>query len=182
MIIELQNFVDKDIVEEIKDSVKLFLPKVKNHAYNRDGLSVNITQNEQLKNLDCKINEILSNLQSQILTQRYKPIYESGSSDFEYHLYEAGDVCQLHADSEFSQVNSKSSLIRYASVILHLNTVKNGGELIFPNQNKSIKTESGKIVIFPPYGMYQHYTTPSIENREVIVTWFVYKNINAIQI
>jgi len=55
--------------------------------------------------------------------------------------------------------------------------VHEGGELVFPVQNKKIKTEVGKIVVFPPYGMYQHYTTPSDEPREVIVSWFVYNNL-----
>jgi hypothetical protein len=58
--------------------------------------------------------------------------------------------------------------------------VHEGGELIFPEQNKSIKTEEGKLVIFPPYGMYGHYTTPSNEPREVIVAWFVYDGINVV--
>jgi hypothetical protein len=52
-----------------------------------------------------------------------------------------------------------------------------GGELIFPAQNKAIKTEKGKIVVFPPYATHGHYTTPSPEVREVVVTWFVYSDI-----
>jgi hypothetical protein len=67
--------------------------------------------------------------------------------------------------------------LRYASVTLHLNTVHEGGELVFPAQNKKVKTEEGKIVIFPPYGMFGHYTTPSEEPREVVVTWFIYANM-----
>ena len=42
---------------------------------------------------------------------------------------------------------------------------------------KSRKTVKGKVVIFPPYGMYGHYVTPSSTPREVIVSWFVYQGI-----
>ena len=119
-------------------------------------------------------------LQRDVLEYRYKAVIKSsGSSDFEYHLYKAGDICRCHADGEivFNKETSNTTLLRYASVIVHLNTVNEGGELVFPNQNTKIKTEAGKVVIFPPYGFYQHYTTPSNENREVVVTWFVYNGI-----
>ena len=183
MIIELPNYIDSETIAEISNSVKPFLPKSKQHTFNRDGFTVNITQNKELIKLDNKINNIFVVLQRDILEHRYRPaIKSSGSSDFEYHLYEAGDICRCHSDSELSRhPNENISLIRYASVIIHLNTVNEGGELVFPNQNTKIKTEAGKVVIFPPYGFYQHYTTPSNENREVVVTWFVYNGINVIK-
>jgi hypothetical protein len=81
-------------------------------------------------------------------------------------------VCHTHSDGE-----AVSGLLRYASVVMHLNTIEEGGELVFPNQNKSVKTEEGKVVIFPPYGMFEHYSTPADVAREVIVTWFVYNNV-----
>jgi hypothetical protein len=180
MILELSNYIDLETVEEIKNNVRPFLTKNKHHAYNRDGYTLNITKTKELTELDAKIAGILRNLQQNVIRQRYKPRNSSGSSDFEYHLYEPGDICRCHTDGEFNFGENRNSLVRYASVVLHLNTVKEGGELVFPNQNKSIKTESGKVVVFPPYGMYEHYTTPSTESREVIVTWFVYNDINAV--
>jgi hypothetical protein len=65
------------------------------------------------------------------------------------------------------------------SVVLHLNTPKDGGDLVFPAFNKTIKTEAKKLVLFPPYNYVKHYTTESTTNRDVIVSWFVYKNIVA---
>jgi predicted 2-oxoglutarate/Fe(II)-dependent dioxygenase YbiX len=184
MIIELPNYVDEQTIAEIRNSVKPFLPQSKHHAFNRDGYTVNITKNDELKELDQKINTIFVRLQNDILTQRYKPaVGNSGSSDFEYHLYQAGDICRCHSDSEIIITPERpSSLLRYASVVLHLNTMVEGGELVFPDQNQKIKTEAGKVVIFPPYGFYQHYTTPSNEDREVLVTWFVYNGINVIAV
>ena len=105
----------------------------------------------------------------------------SADSGYEYHIYDSQEICNYHGDGEFDH-NGSEIRIRYASVTLHLNTIKEGGELIFPNQNKKVKTEAGKIVIFPPYNMFGHYTTPSEEPREIIVTWFLYRGIKAIEV
>jgi predicted 2-oxoglutarate/Fe(II)-dependent dioxygenase YbiX len=184
MIIELLNYIDAKTIAEIRNSVKPFLPKQKRGQFNRDGFTVNITENKELTELDNKINDIFINLQKDILEYKYRPaIKSSGSSDFEYHLYEAGDICRCHTDGEINLSSEKNySLIRYASVVIHLNTINEGGELVFPNQNIKVKTEAGKVVIFPPYGFYEHYTTPSNEDREVLVTWFVYNGVNAVRI
>ena len=96
---------------------------------------------------------------------------------YEYHIYNPNDICRYHSDGELQDNSKPHTLLRYASVVLHLNTVTEGGELVFPNQNKSIKTEEGKLVIFPPYGMFAHYTTPSNQKREVLVSWLVYDGL-----
>ena len=178
MIIELPNYADLDLVEEIKNSVTPFVPKNSRHTYFRDGKSVHISEVSELKNLDNKLQQFFVLLSKNVIHQRYRPGYA-------YHIYEPGQICNIHADGEVvfendgvSQTEKKVAFLRYASVVLHLNTPKNGGEIVFPSQNKIIKTEAGKVVIFPPYGMYQHYTTPSDDPREVLVTWFVYSNLN----
>ena len=175
MILEFPNYLDSETTKEIRDAVKPFISDKKETAYNRDGNKVNITQIPELKNLDDKLHKIFEKIQTDIIQQRYKPQNISADSGYEYHKYNPNDVCHYHVDGEISK-----TLLRYASVVLHLNTVHEGGELVFPSQNKSIKTEEGKLVIFPPYGMYGHYTTPSNETREVLVTWFVYSNVNVI--
>jgi hypothetical protein len=180
MILEFPNYLDLETTKEIRESVKPFISNKKETTYNRDGNTVNITDIPELKNLDDKLHKIFMKIQSDVLQHRYKPLYESADSGYEYHKYNPNEVCHYHSDGEFTNPKENKTLLRYASVILHLNTVHEGGELIFPGQNKSIKTEEGKLIIFPPYGLYSHYTTPSNETREIIVTWFVYNNINVI--
>jgi len=180
MILEFPNYLDSETTKEIREAVKPFISHKKETEYNRDGNTVRITDIPELKNLDDKLHEIFIKIQTDIIQHRYKPIYSSADSGYEYHLYNPKEICHFHADGEFSNPKSSKPLLRYASVVLHLNTVHEGGELVFPEQNKSIKTEEGKLVIFPPYGMYGHYTTPSNEPREVMVTWFVYNNVNVI--
>ena len=181
MILEFPNYLDSETTKEIRDAVKPFISHKKETAYNRDGNTVFITEISELKDLDNKLHEIFTKVQSSIIQNRYKPQSRSADSGYEYHLYNPNDICHYHADGEFSDLKSGKTFLRYASVVLHLNTVHEGGELVFPEQNKSVKTEEGKLVIFPPYGMYGHYTTPSNEPREVIVTWFVYDGINVVK-
>jgi len=179
LILEFPNYLDSETTKEIRDAVKPFISCKKETAYNRDGNTVNITNTPELKKLDDKLHKIFVKAQKDIIQQRYKPTFSSADSGYEYHIYHPKDICHFHSDGEFA--SNGNTLLRYASVILHLNTVHEGGELVFPEQDIKIKTEEGKLVIFPPYGMYGHYTTPSNEPREVLVTWFVYDGINVVK-
>jgi hypothetical protein len=181
LILEFPNYLDLETTKQIRDAAKPFISHKKETAYNRDGNTVFISEIPKLKDLDNKLHKIFVKVQEDIIQNRYKPQRASADSGYEYHLYNPNDICHYHADGEFSNPQDNKTLLRYASVVLHLNTVHEGGELIFPEQNKSVKTEEGKLVIFPPYGMYGHYTTPSTEPREVIVTWFVYDGINVVK-
>ena len=126
MIIELPGFVDTSLTSKIREAVKGHKPKFGHHAFNRDGKTVAITHVPELKEIDDKLSEIFQRVQQTIVRQRYKPIYPSADTGYEYHLYRPGDVCHHHADSEFSAPADDGSMLRYASVVLHLNTVNNG--------------------------------------------------------
>jgi hypothetical protein len=178
MILEFPNHVSDKDIDTILSAVHPHVENGQTHVYNRDGKTVNITKTEELKEVDKLLQDIFADVHKSLVSQRYRPIRGSADQDYEYHRYDKEQICHYHADGEFAgDVNEAGCLLRYASVILHLNTVKEGGELIFPAQNKAIKTEKGKIVVFPPYATYGHYTTPSPEVREVVVTWFVYSDI-----
>jgi len=177
MIIELPNYVDEATVQKIRALCSSHLAKgVYKYGTYRDGKTVSITnlaeQHNDLKELDKILHGIFNELQSSFLVRRFKPKYDSGDSGYEYHCYAPGEICHSHSDGEVS-----NGLLRYASVVLHLNSIEVGGDLVFSNQNKTIKTEAGKVVIFPPYGMFEHYSTSADVPREVIVTWFVYNNV-----
>lgn len=183
MILEYPNFVDLETVEEIRQTIKPLVGEKVKAQSNRDGFTVDISRTPELAELDKKVQKIFMRAQSDVIQLRYRPNQPSADSGYEYHIYRPGDICHVHCDGEVTptdKYNDKAPyFIRYASVVLHLNTVNEGGELIFPAQNKKVKTEAGKLVVFPPYGMYQHYTSPSEETREVIVTWFIYANFRA---
>lgn len=178
MILEYKNYVSNEFVDEICRQVIPFIDqsaKGSTTTYNRDGITVDLTDaaksNEQIKELDCKLLNIFSKLSSEIVDRRYKPQYSSGDSGYEYHLYRPGDICHYHSDGEIS-----NGLLRYATVILFL-TDNDDGELVFPSQNIEVKPEKGKVVVFPPYGFFGHYAKPSVKNREILMTWFVYNGV-----
>jgi hypothetical protein len=176
MIIEMPNYISADDVASIREAVLPYINKP-TYTYNREGTSVLISKTPELIDIDKKLQGIFSSLYGNVIAPRYKPALASGDQGYEYHIYRPGDICHYHIDSEVAQATDRSRFqLRYASVILHLTTNEDGGDLIFPAQKQSIKTEAGKIVVFPPYGMYGHYTTPSSTPREVIVSWFIYKN------
>jgi len=177
MIIEIPNYVGENVLNQVKESVKPFLPFAGPATY-RNGKTVSISKTLGLEEVDGVLCNVFTDIQQNIVRKRFNPPpnRESGDSGYEYHLYSPNEICEMHSDYEFSS-DEPESLLRYATVILHLNNVSSGGDMVFPAQHKRIKTEAGKVVIFPPYGMFPHYTTPSEEPREVVVTWFVYGDV-----
>jgi predicted 2-oxoglutarate/Fe(II)-dependent dioxygenase YbiX len=176
MIIEVDDYLSSDIVEYLKQNIR---PFVSTHgqpnSYNRSGSTVEISKVDELLPVHNELQKIYQNIKLYV-REFYKPSY-SGMSDtgYEYHIYNPGDICKMHSDSELIAGVDE---LRYASVVLHLNTVDDGGELVFPAQDKTVKTRAGKLVIFPPYGMFSHYTTPSSQQREVIVSWLTYDGVH----
>lgn len=184
MIFELPDFVSKENLEFINSKLcsneNISKLSIKSGSY-RDGKTIMISSDPNLKELDSFLfSNIFGSYELiNFINRRYLPKYEIGDSGYEFHRYAPGDICHIHSDGEvsFSDTPGQEVMLRFASIVLHLNTPSSGAELIFPSLNKSVKTEAGKLVIFPPYGFSQHYTTESPDNRDVIVTWFVYKDI-----
>ena len=182
MILEFPRYVTEEAVLYIREATTRYGTNSDADTYsgNREGTSLMITGTPGLEEVDAKINSIMLGIQEEI-SGIYETSFGSGDNGYEYHKYSVGQVCKTHTDGvvDMNTLNATGvSSIRYASVVLHL-TTNTGGELVFPNQNKSIKTEVGKVVVFPPHGTHRHYTTPAVEDREVIVTWFTLVNIYA---
>jgi hypothetical protein len=172
MILEFDGFVGDAFVSEINRSVAPYLTEGKtNIAYNRDGYTVPVSQIEGLRDIDAKICSLFSEFQSNILQHRYRPQFSSADTGYEYHLYKPKDICHFHADGEVA-----GHFLRYATAILFL-TDNDDGELVFPSQNIEIKPQKGKLVVFPPTGVFSHYSKPAKEERIILMTWFVYNGI-----
>lgn len=72
------------------------------------------------------------------------------SREYSVHLlrYEQGGFLPAHQDHGVSS--------RVLSVVMYLNDDYEGGEMLFPNSNVSIKPEAGSIVFFPSNFLYVH--------------------------
>src|SRR6056300_312185 len=80
----------------------------------------------------------------------------------------------MHIDSVFqNKIHSSQQPVRILSCIICLNDDYEGGELIFPSQNRTIKLKKGQILLFPPYWTHPHYSEKLKNNtfRYTINTW-----------
>jgi hypothetical protein len=172
MILEYKKYAPDEFVDNIRQRVSLFVDKTNQRTlYNRDGITVNVTKTPELNDLDAQLCQFFNCVSSDVVAQRYKPQYPAADTGYEYHLYRPGDICHYHADGEVAE-----GMLRYATVMLFL-TDNEDGELVFPLQNTEVRPEKGKLVVFPPYGFFGHYSKPSLKNREILMTWFVYNSI-----
>jgi hypothetical protein len=61
------------------------------------------------------------------------------------------------------------------SAVMYLNDNYNGGELVFPKQNITIKPSAGSVIVFPSYPPYYHDPQPVISGSKYMCPVFCYK-------
>ena len=66
----------------------------------------------------------------------------------------------------------ESMELRHLTFVMFLNSVAEGGELEFVNQDLRIAPEEGKAVIFPSGWTHSHHTLPPNETRYVFQLWW----------
>lgn len=189
LVLEYPNFISSEKIDWIRKVMQKHMNLCSTNSYNREGNSIHITMqsknNNEMKEVDDYLFSVFGELSKKI-SDIYKPRYDVSDSGYEYHVYPPGKICKEHADGEVClggsiynpEVFFDVSLLRYATAVIYLTDNKDGGELVFPDAGVKVSPESGKAVVFPPYGFYRHYSTQAKENREIIMTWFVYSNIN----
>ena len=74
---------------------------------------------------------------------------------------------QLHFDA----VDFRSN--RYLVLLWYLNDVAEGGETSFPALELSIKPQTGRLLMFPPYWMYQHQGLPPVSEEKYILSTYL---------
>lgn len=94
-----------------------------------------------------------SPLISDLVMKRYQPGAQEGF--------------QLHFDA----VNHLAH--RYLVLLWYLNDVAEGGETRFPQLNRSIAPQTGRLLIFPPYWMYQHEGSPPVSGVKYILSTYL---------
>jgi prolyl 4-hydroxylase len=78
-----------------------------------------------------------------------------------------GERFQLHFDSIYSVAN------RYLVLLWYLNDVLEGGETRFPQLGISVRPQTGRLLIFPPYWMYQHEGVPPASGDKFILSTYL---------
>jgi hypothetical protein len=70
---------------------------------------------------------------------------------------------ELHFDAIYEKAN------RYLVYLWYLNDVEDGGETRFPRLDYDVRPKAGRLLMFPPYWMYQHEGAPPRSGDKYIV-------------
>jgi 2-oxoglutarate-Fe(II)-dependent oxygenase superfamily protein len=98
-----------------------------------------------------------SRVSSDLILKRYRP---GGAERF-----------QLHFDAIHHVAN------RYLVVLWYLNDVVAGGETRFPQLELSVAPRTGRLLVFPPYWMFQHEGTPPLSGEKYILSTYLLFNL-----
>jgi len=79
----------------------------------------------------------------------------------------SGENFQPHFDS----YERKSA--RYLVFLWYLNDVAEGGETAFIDIDMKVAPRAGRLLIFPPYWMYQHAGLPPVSNDKYIISTYL---------
>ena len=80
---------------------------------------------------------------------------------------ESGDQFQPHYDSMDYTSN------RYLVFIWYLNDVADGGETDFPDLGVRVAAKAGRLLMFPPYWMFQHAGLPPKSGDKYIISTYL---------
>lgn len=94
-------------------------------------------------------------------------------SDLIMKRYRPGglDRFQLHFDA----INHVAN--RYLVFLWYLNDVAEGGETRFPQLDHSVESRAGRLLMFPPYWMYQHEgAAPRAGDKYIVSTYLLFED------
>ena len=74
---------------------------------------------------------------------------------------------QLHFDAVYQKAD------RYLVFLWYLNEVEHGGETVFPQLDVTIRPAPGRLLIFPPFWMYQHEGRPPLSGDKYIISTYL---------
>jgi hypothetical protein len=100
------------------------------------------------------------------------PLPNSGvSADLVMKRYQPGtnDRFQMHFDAIHHVAN------RYLVLLWYLNDVTEGGETRFPQLDVSVEARMGRLLVFPPYWLYQHEgAAPRSGDKYILSTYLLF--------
>ena len=88
-----------------------------------------------------------------LILKRYRP---GRDERFELHFDSINEVCN-----------------RYLVLLWYLNDVEQGGETHFPQLDVTVPARTGRLLMFPPYWMYQHEGLPPVSGEKYIVSTYL---------
>jgi hypothetical protein len=91
------------------------------------------------------------------------------TADLILKRYRAGtdEQFQPHFDSIHEVAN------RYLVLLWYLNDVEQGGETAFRQLDVTVTARTGRLLVFPPYWMFQHAGLPPISGDKYIISTYL---------
>ena len=133
---------------------ELDLGKVADHGFERFMRSkIDAALDQYNRDLDLRLQIPNSPNLSELIIKRYDR--------------KDGGKFQLHFDSVHEVSN------RYLVFLWYLNDVAAGGETVFPDLSVSISPKAGRLLMFPPYWMYQHEGLAPVSNDKFILSCYL---------
>lgn len=80
---------------------------------------------------------------------------------------DGGERFQLHFDSIYEVSN------RYLVMLWYLNDLPAGGETVFPDLELAITPATGRLLVFPPYWLFQHAGEPPVGADKFILSTYL---------
>ncbi|HET9031677.1 MAG TPA: 2OG-Fe(II) oxygenase [Dokdonella sp.] len=86
---------------------------------------------------------------------------------FKRYTASQGDGFQPHFDAIYEKSD------RYMVFLWYLNDVAEGGETRFTDLDFAVQPRAGRLLMFPPFWMYQHAGMPPISNDKYIISTYL---------
>lgn len=83
------------------------------------------------------------------------------------YIANSGEGFQPHFDAIYEVAN------RYLVFLWYLNDVDEGGETEFCDLGIKVPARTGKLLVFPPYWMFQHAGRPPLSNDKYILSMYL---------
>lgn len=117
--------------------------------------------------MDGQIQQYFTEYKAKIgLRLPISPIRKLSPLILKHYKAAAGERFQLHFDALGEVCN------RYLVFLWYLNDVAAGGETTFPDLGISISPRAGRLLMFPPYWMYQHAGPPPQSGDKYILSTY----------
>jgi hypothetical protein len=153
----LQDSDEKKIVADVKSSTDLVIRP--------DGVSA-----QMFAEVDAAANDALDQIVARVPALGLWPLWWTGYKIQHYKKNEG--FFKMHCDAV-----GPATWSRQLSMIIYLNSVQEGGETSFPDQNLQIKPIEGDAVFFPPFWTHPHCGEVAKSEDKYIISSFIYFSV-----
>jgi|TARA_R110000823_G_C15708441_1_gene477270 predicted 2-oxoglutarate/Fe(II)-dependent dioxygenase YbiX len=170
-IIIIDNFISSEICDSIVKEIE--------SKATIDEVKMNSDTNVKCKSIPCDIKHKLESFQ--FLNNQFVNLAKNLNREYgiDIQLIDIPNYRKIYGNTRIHVDGVSDGLgktdKRTLSIILSLNDDYEGGEIVFPIQNREIKLKKGQIILFPPYWTHPHYTNDLKNNtfRYTINSWFL---------